>query len=75
MSTLGKNLGVQKINLFLDEGVMRLGGVLGWQVPRLYGGAIFGGCNTLGASSGALNTKVPVFFDTFASAWRVLSID
>ena len=27
-----------------------------------------GGCNTLGASGGALNTKVPFFFDTFAAA-------
>ena len=26
-----------------------------------------GGCDTLGASGGALNTKVP-FFDTFAAA-------
>ena len=40
---------------------MRLG-VLGGQVPRLYGGTIFGGrCNTLGASGGALNTEVQFF--------------
>ena len=26
---------------------MRLGGVLGGQVPRLYGGTIFWGCDTL----------------------------
>ena len=45
---------------FLDEGVMRLRqglGVLGGQVPRLYGGTIFRGCHTL-ASGRALNTKV-----------------
>ena len=46
---------------------MRLGGVLGGQVPRLYGGTIFGGCDILGTSGGALNTKV-LFFDTFAAA-------
>ena len=46
---------------------MRLGGVLGRQIPRLYGGTILGGCDTLGASGRALNTKVP-FFDTFAAA-------
>ena len=28
---------------------MRLGG-LGWQVPRLYGGTVLGGCDTLGGS-------------------------
>ena len=47
---------------FLHEGVMRLQrglGVLGGQVPRLYGGTIFGGCNMLGASGGAFSTKVP----------------
>ena len=32
-----------------------------------------GGCDTLGASGGALNMKVP-FFDTFVTAKRVLSI-
>ena len=35
---------------FLDEGVTRLRqglGVLGGQVPRLYGGTILGGCDTL----------------------------
>ena len=55
---------------FLDEGVMRLQqslGVLGGQVPRLYGGTIFGGCNTLWGSGGALKLKVPIF-DTFATA-------
>ena len=35
--------------------------VLGGQVPRLYDGTIFWGCNTLGASGGALNTKVRFF--------------
>ena len=44
---------------------MRLGGVLGGQVPRLYGGTIFmGGATHLGGSSGAWKTKVLVF-DTF----------
>ena len=41
---------------FFDEGVTRLQsvlGVLGGQVPRLYGGTILGGCNTLRGSSGA----------------------
>ena len=48
---------------------MRLGGgVLGGQVPRLYGGTIFGGCNTLGTSGRAFSTKVLSFFDTFAAA-------
>ena len=32
--------------------------VLGGQVPRLYGGTILGGCNTLWVSNGTLNTKV-----------------
>ena len=41
---------------FLDEGVMGLQGVSGFvggQIPRLYGGTILGGCNTLGGSSRA----------------------
>ena len=49
---------------FLNEIATRLQqglGVLVGQVPRLYGGTIWGGCNTLGASGGALNTKVPFF--------------
>ena len=40
---------------FLDEGVTRLRQglrVLGGQVPRLYGGTIFGGGNTLGGPAG-----------------------
>ena len=49
---------------FLDEGVTRLQqglGVLGGQVPRLYGGTILGGggATHLGASGGALKMKVP----------------
>ena len=56
MSTFGDSRAVRVIcqkkmpsenQFFLDEGVtrlrMRLGGVLGGQVPRLYGGTIFGG--------------------------------
>ena len=41
---------------FLDEEVTGLQSVLGFvggQVPRLYGGTIFGGCDTLRGSSGA----------------------
>ena len=42
---------------FLDEGAMghqSVMGFVGGQVPRLYGGTIFGGgCNTLRGSSGA----------------------
>ena len=55
MSTFGDSRAVQVIcqkkmpsenRFFLDEGAMRLWqglGVLGGQVPRLYGGTIFGG--------------------------------
>ena len=42
-------------------------GVLGGQVPRLYGGTIFGGCNTLGGSSRPSKVK-GLFFDTFVTA-------
>ena len=71
MSTFGDSRAVRVIcqkkmpseNLFfLDEGAMRLRrglGVLGGQVPRLYGGTIFGGGNTFGASGRALSAKVP----------------
>ena len=45
---------------------MRLG-VLGKQVPRLYGGTIFGGVTHLGGSSRASRIKVP-FFDIFTTA-------
>ena len=57
---------------FLYEGVRRLWwglGVLGGQIPRLYGGTIFGGCDTLGASGGALNTKAP-FFWHICGSWE-----
>ena len=70
MSTLGKILGLQEIKFFSmkeQHGFDEAWGVLGRQVPRLYGGTIFGGCDTLGGSGGALKTKVP-FFDTFATA-------
>ena len=47
MSTLDKILGVQKINFFSmkeQQGFDEAGGRgLGGQVPRLYGGTIFGG--------------------------------
>ena len=46
-----------------------MGRSLGYMVVPL-----FGGCNTLGASGWALNTKVQ-FFDTFVAAYRVLGID
>ena len=43
-------------------------GVLGGQVPRLYGGTIsWGGVTHLGGFRGALQTNVP-FFDTFVTA-------
>ena len=73
MSIFGDSRAIQVIcqkkmpsenQFFLDEGATRLRqglGVLGGQVPRLYGGTIFGGCDTLGVSGGALNTKVPFF--------------
>ena len=56
---------------FLNEGAMRLQqglGVLGGQVPRLYGGTIFGGGAThLGCPVGHLAQKFH-FLDTFAAA-------
>ena len=56
---------------FLDEGATRLQqglGVLGGQVPRLYGGTIFGGGAThLGRPVGHLAQKFH-FLDTFAAA-------
>ena len=73
MSTFGDPRAVRVIcqkkmpsenRFFLDEGAMRLRrglGVLGGQVPRLYGGTILGGCDTLGASGGAFSAKVPFF--------------
>ena len=56
---------------FLDEGAMRLQGglgILGGQVPRLYGGTIFGGGVThLGRPVGHLAQKF-CFLDTFVAA-------
>ena len=47
---------------------MKLGGVLGGQVPRLYGSTIFGGGVThFGRLAGHLAQKFH-FFDTFAAA-------
>ena len=40
---------------------------LGGQVPRLYGGTIFGGVTHIGGSGRALKMKVPLF-DTFVTA-------
>ena len=60
----GQNNRCSENQFILNEGVTRLWwglGVLGGQVPRPYGGTIFGGCDTLGVSSRALNTKVPFF--------------
>ena len=49
-------------------------GVLGGQVPRLYGGTIFeGGASHSRGSNRTSKVKV-LFFDTFATAQRVLSI-
>ena len=67
---LGQNHRSLENQSFLNEGATRLQrglGVLGGEVPRLYGGTIFGGCDTLGASGKALKMKVP-FFDTFVTA-------
>ena len=59
LSILGKIGCLQKINFFLGEGVTMLQwglGVLGGQIPRLYGGTIFGGCDTLrGVQQGIKN--------------------
>ena len=76
MSTFGDSRAVRVIcqkkmpseNLFfLDEGATRLG-VLGGQVPRLYGGTIFwGGATHLGCPAGHLVQKFR-FFDTFVAA-------
>ena len=58
MSIFGDSRAVQVIcqkkmpsenQFFLDEGVMghqSVSGFVGGQVPRLYGGTIFGGCDT-----------------------------
>ena len=71
MSTFGDSRAVRVIcqkkmpsenQFFLDEGAtgLRRGlGVLGGQIPRLYGGTIFGGSDTLGASGWAFSAKVP----------------
>ena len=55
---------------FLNEGATGLqsvSGIVGGQIPRLYGGTIFGDCDILRGSSRAYNAKCP-FFHTFASA-------
>ena len=61
----GQNQGSSENQCFLDEGATGCQsdlGLLGGQVPRLYGGTIFrGGCDTLGASGGALTPKVAFF--------------
>ena len=80
MSTFGDSRAIRVIcqkkmpsenRFFLDEGAMRLQwdmGVLGGQVPRLYGGTIFGGGAThLGHPAGHLVQKF-CFLDTFAAA-------
>ena len=65
MSIFGGSRAVQVIcqkkmpsenRFFLDEGVTGLQsvlGVVGGQIPRLYGGTIFGGCDTLRGSGRA----------------------
>ena len=76
-STLGKILGLQKINFFSmkeRQGFDEALGVLGGQVPGLYGGIIFGGMWHTWGSGRALKMKVS-FFDTFATPKRVLGID
>ena len=55
---------------FLDEGVMRLWwglGVLGGQVPRLYGGTILGGMQHTWCVWQGIEHKF-CFFDTFAAS-------
>ena len=42
-----------------QQGFDEAWGILGGQVPRLYGGTIFGGCDTLGVSGRAFSAKVP----------------
>ena len=64
MSTLAKIRGLQKVNVFSMKerlNVKVFWGVLGGQVPRLYGGTIFGGGDTLGVSGRASSPKVPFF--------------
>ena len=54
----GQNPMSSENQFFLDEGATRLQRgleVLGRQVSRLYGGTIFGGCNTLGGPAGIEN--------------------
>ena len=61
----GQNQWSSENQFFLDEGVMghqSVLGVLGGQVPRLYGGTIFRrGCDTLEGSGRALSQKVLFF--------------
>ena len=62
LSNLSKKDAFRKLIFFLHEGAMRLQwglGVLGGQVPRLYGGTIFGGCDMLGVSGKAFSAKAP----------------
>ena len=61
---------------FLDEGVMGLQSVsrfVGWQVPRLYGGTIFGGVQqTLGVQQ-CIERKMSVFphiCDSLEGTWH-----
>ena len=71
LSNLTKKKMPSENQFFLDEGATRLRqglGVLGGQVPRLYGGTIFGGGAThLGHPAGHLAQKF-CFLDTFAAA-------
>ena len=57
-----------------QQGFNEVWGFLGGQVPRLYGGTIFGGATHLGHPVGHLVQKFR-FLDTFAAAERVLGID
>ena len=71
---LCQNIGVSENHFFLDEGAVTLSrglGVLGGQMAGLYGGTIFGGCETLGGSGRASNPKVP-FFGGFSTHLRQL---
>ena len=59
----GQKQGSSESQCFLDEGAMgrqSVLGVLGGQVPRLYGGTIFGGVRHPGVSGRASSPKVPL---------------
>ena len=69
LSILGKIRCLQKINFFSvmeQQHFNEATGVLCGHVPRLYGGTIFGGCDTLGGQWSIKNEGSS--FDTFVTA-------